>query len=76
LRGPGGPEHHLSAPGGAKSDRVAIIGSWPGGVGLRLSPGAEGYRPTIFEALAKAGGMLRVGIPDYRLPKDNPGPGN
>ncbi len=30
----------------------------------------KGYRPTIFEALPKAGGMLRVGIPDYRLPKD------
>ncbi|MDH4157904.1 MAG: molybdopterin-dependent oxidoreductase, partial [candidate division Zixibacteria bacterium] len=30
----------------------------------------EGYRPTIFESLPKPGGMLRYGIPEYRLPKD------
>ena len=30
----------------------------------------EGYQCTVFEALSAAGGMLRVGIPDYRLPPD------
>ena len=54
----------------AKSDRVAIIGSGPAGLACAYHLALKGYRPTIFEALPKAGGMLRVGIPDYRLPKD------
>ncbi|MBU4231973.1 MAG: FAD-dependent oxidoreductase [Proteobacteria bacterium] len=54
----------------AKSDRVAIIGSGPAGLACAYHLALKGYRPTILEALPKAGGMLRVGIPDYRLPKD------
>jgi heterodisulfide reductase subunit A-like polyferredoxin len=54
----------------AKSDKVAIIGSGPAGLACAYHLALKGYRPTIFEALPKAGGMLRVGIPDYRLPKD------
>ncbi|PIU52943.1 MAG: 4Fe-4S ferredoxin [Deltaproteobacteria bacterium CG07_land_8_20_14_0_80_60_11] len=54
----------------ARSDRVAIIGSGPAGLACAYHLALKGYRPTIFEALPKAGGMLRVGIPDYRLPKD------
>jgi heterodisulfide reductase subunit A-like polyferredoxin len=54
----------------AKSDRVAIIGSGPAGLSCAYHLTLKGYRPTIFEALPRAGGMLRVGIPDYRLPKD------
>jgi heterodisulfide reductase subunit A-like polyferredoxin len=54
----------------AKSEQVAIIGSGPAGLACAYHLALKGYRPTIFEALPKAGGMLRVGIPDYRLPKD------
>ncbi len=54
----------------AKSDKVAIIGSGPAGLACAYHLALKGYRPTILEALPKAGGMLRVGIPDYRLPKD------
>jgi heterodisulfide reductase subunit A-like polyferredoxin len=54
----------------AKSDKVAIIGSGPAGLACAYHLALKGYRPTIFEALPKAGGMLRVGIPDYRLPKE------
>ena len=54
----------------AKSEKVAIIGSGPAGLTCAYHLALKGYRPTIFEALPKAGGMLRVGIPDYRLPKD------
>src|SRR5512143_1743997 len=54
----------------AKSDRVAIIGSGPAGLACAYHLALKGYRPTIFEALSKPGGMLRVGIPDYRLPKE------
>jgi heterodisulfide reductase subunit A-like polyferredoxin len=54
----------------AKSDQIAIIGSGPAGLACAYHLALRGYRPTIFEALPRAGGMLRVGIPDYRLPKD------
>jgi heterodisulfide reductase subunit A-like polyferredoxin len=54
----------------AKPDKIAIIGSGPAGLACAYHLARKGYRPTIFEALPKAGGMLRVGIPDYRLPKD------
>jgi heterodisulfide reductase subunit A-like polyferredoxin len=54
----------------AKSDKVAIIGSGPAGLACAYHLARKGYRPTIFEALPKPGGMLRVGIPDYRLPKE------
>jgi heterodisulfide reductase subunit A-like polyferredoxin len=54
----------------AKPEKIAIIGSGPAGLACAYHLALKGYRPTIFEALPKAGGMLRVGIPDYRLPKD------
>ncbi|HZE20634.1 MAG TPA: FAD-dependent oxidoreductase, partial [Desulfobaccales bacterium] len=54
----------------AKSDKIAVIGSGPAGLACAYHLARKGYRPTIFEALPKAGGMLRVGIPDYRLPKE------
>ena len=53
----------------AKSEKIAIVGSGPAGLACAYHLALKGYRPTIFEALPKAGGMLRVGIPDYRLPK-------
>jgi heterodisulfide reductase subunit A-like polyferredoxin len=51
-----------------REERVAIIGSGPAGLTAAHFLALEGYQVTIFEALAMAGGMLRVGIPDYRLP--------
>ncbi len=54
----------------ARPEKVAIIGSGPAGLACAYHLALKGYRPTIFEALDKPGGMLRVGIPDYRLPKD------
>jgi heterodisulfide reductase subunit A-like polyferredoxin len=54
----------------ARPEKIAIIGSGPAGLACAYHLALKGYRPTIFEALGKAGGMLRVGIPDYRLPKD------
>lgn len=50
--------------------RVAVIGSGPGGLAAAHDLALLGYEVTIFEALPEAGGMLRVGIPDYRLPKE------
>ena len=53
----------------ARPEKIAIIGSGPAGLACAYHLALRGYRPTIFEALDKPGGMLRVGIPDYRLPK-------
>ena len=54
----------------AQGEKIAIVGSGPAGLTCAYHLALKGYRPTIFEALPQAGGMLRVGIPDYRLPKD------
>ncbi|MCX8021205.1 MAG: FAD-dependent oxidoreductase [Syntrophorhabdaceae bacterium] len=53
-----------------KNKRVAIIGSGPAGLSAAYFLVCKGYGVTVFEALPVAGGMLAVGIPDYRLPKD------
>jgi len=50
--------------------KVAIIGSGPAGLTAARELARKGYRPVIFEALSKPGGMLAWGIPDYRLPSD------
>ena len=53
-----------------RPEKVAIVGSGPAGLSCAYHLARKGYQCTIFEALPVAGGMLRVGIPDYRLPKD------
>jgi heterodisulfide reductase subunit A-like polyferredoxin len=52
-----------------RPERVAIIGSGPAGLVCAYRLRQQGYRPTIFEALSTAGGMLAVGIPSFRLPR-------
>ncbi len=49
--------------------QVAIVGGGPAGLTAAYYLVLDGYRPTIFEALPHLGGMLRYGIPEYRLPK-------
>ncbi|MGQ9645297.1 MAG: NAD(P)-binding protein [Thermodesulfobacteriota bacterium] len=49
--------------------RVAIVGSGPAGLLAAFDLRKKGYGVTIFEALPVAGGMLAVGIPEYRLPR-------
>ena len=51
-----------------KDDRVAIVGAGPAGLNAAYHLGRKGYQVNIFEALSVAGGMLAVGIPDFRLP--------
>ena len=51
-----------------KDDRVAVVGAGPAGLNAAYHLGRHGYQVTIFEALPVAGGMLAVGIPDFRLP--------
>lgn len=52
-----------------KKERIAIVGSGPAGLSCSYFLAKEGYQVTIFEALPEIGGMLRVGIPKYRLPR-------
>ena len=53
-----------------KAEKVAVIGSGPSGLSVAYFLGRQGYQVTIFEKMPLAGGMLRYGIPAYRLPKD------
>jgi NADPH-dependent glutamate synthase beta subunit-like oxidoreductase/NAD-dependent dihydropyrimidine dehydrogenase PreA subunit len=50
--------------------KVAIVGGGPAGLSCAHQLSRMGYETTIFEALPVAGGMMRVGIPSYRLPRD------
>lgn len=51
-------------------DTVAVIGSGPAGLSCAYHLARRGYPVTVFEALPVAGGMMRVGIPEYRLPRE------
>lgn len=54
-----------------KNDRkVAIVGGGPAGLTAAYYLARLGYSPTIFEAMPELGGMMRYGIPQYRLPKE------
>ena len=53
----------------AKEGKVAIVGSGPAGLACAYDLVRKGYPVTVFEALPIAGGLLRYGIPEYRLPK-------
>lgn len=50
-------------------DRIAIIGGGPAGITIAFILASKGYKVTIFDAHVKIGGVLRYGIPEYRLPK-------
>jgi 2-oxoacid:acceptor oxidoreductase delta subunit (pyruvate/2-ketoisovalerate family) len=55
--------------GGKRPEKVAVIGSGPAGLTCAYHLARIGYGVTVFESLPVLGGMLRVGIPEYRLPK-------
>ena len=59
----------IEVKGDLKDKKVAIIGSGPAGLNCAYQLAIMGYSVTIFEALPEPGGMLKVGIPDYRLDK-------
>ena len=54
----------------ATGKRAAIVGSGPAGLTAAYYLAKLGHSATVLEALSEPGGMMRVGIPDYRLPKD------
>lgn len=57
----------LAPPNGKK---VAVVGAGPAGLSCAYYLALRGYKVSMFEAQPEAGGMLRYGIPEYRLPKD------
>jgi NADPH-dependent glutamate synthase beta subunit-like oxidoreductase len=63
LYGPG------RAPGTADGPRVAVIGGGPAGMAAAHDLALLGYRVVVFEAADEPGGMVRYGIPEYRLPR-------
>jgi formate dehydrogenase major subunit len=64
------PERYMPETRAATGKKVAIIGAGPGGLTAAYYLALEGHEPDIFEASPHAGGMLRYGIPPYRLPND------
>ncbi len=50
--------------------KIAIIGAGPAGLACAHDLVLMGHEPVVFDAAPKAGGMMRMGIPDYRLPRD------
>jgi NADH-quinone oxidoreductase subunit F len=56
--------------GRPKSKRVAVVGAGPAGLTAALRLAQQGYPVTVFEKLPQPGGMMTVGIPEYRLPRE------
>lgn len=59
----------VKGPAKPNGMRVAIIGSGPAGLTIAVLLARKGYKVTIFEGKDKIGGVLRYGIPEFRLPK-------
>ncbi len=53
-----------------RPEKIAVVGGGPAGLTAAYFARLKGYQVTLFETLDTLGGMLRVGIPDYRLPPD------
>ncbi len=51
------------------AEKIAVVGSGPAGLSCAYQLARRGYPVTVFEAFPKPGGMLRYGIPTYRLPR-------
>ncbi|NWF97083.1 MAG: FAD-dependent oxidoreductase [Candidatus Thorarchaeota archaeon] len=53
-----------------KTDRVAVIGAGPAGIGCAYHLAKMGYPVTVFEKRERPGGLMRYAIPEYRLPRE------
>lgn len=64
------PERWNTQLAPARAEKVAIIGAGPAGAQAALDLAYQGFQVEIFDRLPVVGGMMRVGIPAYRLPRD------
>ena len=64
------PKKTIPSLKGGLEEKIAIIGAGPAGLSCAYFLALTGYKPTIFEKNAEPGGMLRYGIPSYKLEKD------
>jgi formate dehydrogenase major subunit len=64
------PEVYRPAVAPPNGRKVAVVGAGPAGLSAAYYLAAKGYGVEIFEGQPEPGGMLRYGIPEYRLPKD------
>jgi NADH-quinone oxidoreductase subunit F len=62
-------KRHATQPRNRYAERVAIIGAGPTGLSAAYYLARRGYQVTIFDAMPVAGGMMAIGIPEYRLPR-------
>jgi len=63
------PVRPLAGQPGAGKRKVAVVGAGPAGFSAAHDLALLGYEVTVFEASPEAGGMMRFGIPEYRLPR-------
>ncbi|MFR9079577.1 MAG: FAD-dependent oxidoreductase [Blautia obeum] len=64
------PKKTIPSLKGGFEEKIAIIGAGPAGLSCAYFLALTGYKPTIFEKNAEPGGMLRYGIPSYKLEKN------
>ncbi len=64
------PDPYVPAVGSPTGKRVAIVGAGPAGLSAAFYLRRDGHDVTVFDAHKEPGGMLRYGIPAYRLPRD------
>ena len=60
----------VAAPTNLRDEKVAIVGGGPAGMSAAYYLARLGYRVTVLEAMPVPGGMMAIGIPEYRLPRD------
>jgi NADPH-dependent glutamate synthase beta subunit-like oxidoreductase/Pyruvate/2-oxoacid:ferredoxin oxidoreductase delta subunit len=54
----------------SRNEWIGVVGAGPSGLSFAYQMARRGYRVTVYDAREKAGGMLRFGVPDYRLPQE------
>jgi NADPH-dependent glutamate synthase beta subunit-like oxidoreductase/coenzyme F420-reducing hydrogenase delta subunit/NAD-dependent dihydropyrimidine dehydrogenase PreA subunit len=64
------PDAHKRQSGDRREQRLAVVGAGPGGMAAAEQLARMGYGVTVFEKLPVIGGMMTVGIPEFRLPRD------
>ncbi len=67
-------KHDLELPkldvGGPFDEKIAVVGAGPSGLSCAYQLARRGYKVTVYESYKDPGGMLRYGIPEYRLPRE------